>query len=158
LEPIIPNNSKPPIPKPVIYSLIFIGFGLVSAILCIIHPFTIVGTCVLEGFFAILYSSIIAILLLACIYGIIKRKYWALKATIIWYAINILILFFNFIIFARNIDVIIQLKQKHDPEHTQLYTPANASFTAYASFLLGVIFALYIIINLYRNKDYFDNY
>jgi hypothetical protein len=149
------NNPESSFPKPILYSLIFIGIGLASAILSIIHPYTIVGTMALEGFPTILYSAAIAIILSACIYGIITRKYWAFKATIIWYCINIFMLFFNFILFTRNIEAIIHIKQQHDPSNTQLYTPALVSFTAFASFLLGLVFALYIIINLYRNKDYF---
>ena len=110
----------------------------------------------LEGLPAILYSGAIGLILSACFYGIIKRKYWAFKATLIWYAINILILFINFIALATNLDTVIQLKLAHDPAHATLYTAAHVSFTSFASFLLGLVFALYIIINLYRNKDFFE--
>jgi len=145
------------IPKPIIYSLIFIAIGIASAILGIINPFVIIGTFPLLGIPAILYSSAIGIILCTCAYGIIKGKSWALKVTLGWYSINVLILFFNFVLFILNIKEIIKLKQEHYPENAQLYTESKVSFSAFATFLLGVVFASYIIINLYRNKEYFKN-
>jgi hypothetical protein len=144
------------IPKPIIYSLIFIGLGIASAVLGIINPFTIIATFPLDGIPAILYSSAIGIILCTCVYGIIKRKSWALKITLGWYSLNIIILFLNFVLFVLNIQEVIKLKQQHYPESTQLYTESNVSFTAFATFLLGIVFALYIIINLNRNKSYFN--
>jgi lysylphosphatidylglycerol synthetase-like protein (DUF2156 family) len=143
------------IPKPIIYCLIFIGIGITSAILGIINPFTIIGTFPLEGISAILYSSIIGIILSICTYGILKKRRWSLKITTTWYSLNIIILFFNFIVFIRNIKDIIKLKQVHYPENAHLYTDSNVSLIAFITFLLGIIFALYVIINLNRNKDYF---
>jgi hypothetical protein len=145
------------IPKPIIYSLIFIAIGITSTILGIINPFVIIGTFPLLGIPAILYSSAIGIILSICGYGIIKRKIWALKIATAWFSINILILFFNFIMFIRNIKEIIKLKQDHYPENAQLFTESKVSFSAFATFLLGVVFASYIIVNLYRNKEYFKN-
>ena len=148
------GNTK--IPRPIIYSLIFIVIGIVSAVMSIINPFLIIGNIALKGFPVILYSLIIGILLSICFYGIITKKHWALKTTIIWYSINILILFFNFVVFVKNIPTIIKLKQENDIANAKLYTEDNISFTAYITFLLGVVFAIYIIVNLSRNKSYFN--
>ncbi|MEI6815807.1 MAG: hypothetical protein WCL14_04285 [Bacteroidota bacterium] len=143
-------------PRVLVYVLIFIGIGVVSSVLGIINPFVIIGNMGLEGWPARIYFLLIGILLMTCFYGIIKKESWAYKLTINWYILHSIILLFNFVMFVLNMDEVISLKQAHNPEHAQIYTSTSVSFTMFSTFLLGVVFALFIIVNLYRNKDYFN--
>ena len=150
-----PQKEKFPIGMIVI--LFLIGLGFVTTLLGVKKPMLQLGPLILNGFPAILYSLVVAVVLGASFYGILKRKMWGRKLIIGWYLISLGLLAVNFISFLTDKQNIVRFYKESSPASAQLFTESVIMGTLLSALVIGWIIGLIIIFYIYRKRDFFKN-
>lgn len=153
------ERVKQKLPVGIILVLALIGFSAVSYLLVAFRVQSYqLGPVLISGGAAAVIGLIIAAILAAAFYGILRRMEWARKLTIGWYVFSIIILLLNLFSFLGD-------KRKYDAYYEQLLPPELHSvitpgmitfFLAFASgfgFVVGIIVIVYLI----SRKNFFVN-
>lgn len=147
------------LPVGMVIILVLIGWGVVSYLLAAFRtPLYQLGPVLLSGAGAIVVNLVVAGILAAIFYGILKRMGWARKLAIGWYIVLVVLLLANLISFLRN-------KMLYDsyyanllpPEIYSLITPGVITASLASAFVFGFVAGLIIVIYLAGKKDFFVN-
>lgn len=151
------QNAKGKFPIGMILILILVGWGALSLILSSIKtPLAQIGMWVLSGTPAVIVNLIIAAILIAIFYGIIKKLRWARKLAIGWYIFSIVLALINLLAFIGNNTMYDAYYQEMlPPELYGMMTPAIITFSLISALFFGTVIGLIIIIYLARKKDFF---
>ncbi len=139
--------------------LILIGWGVISLLLSMFKiPMSQLGPFVISGAGAIVVNLIVAGILVAIFYGIIKRLKWAKKLAIGWYVFLMILAPVNLISFFAKKNMFDSFYQKFLPPETYtLMTPALITGSLISGLVFGWVMGLTIVIYLARKKDFFVN-
>jgi hypothetical protein len=99
---------------------------------------------------------LVAGMLGAIFYGILKREIWARKLTIVWYLLSMGIVVLNYISFLADKQSIIRFYKEVSPANAALFTDQVLTATLTSSLVMGIIMSFVIIFYVYRKRDFFN--
>jgi hypothetical protein len=151
----VENNNYP---VGLIFILIYIGFGIFGSIISLKNPAIQLGPSIYYGTVALIYFLLTLIIFIVLFYGILKRKKWALKLSIIYFILIILMSLINIMFFLINPNIYSDYLSKISPE-LKITDETRPYFYIgfFATLIPTIIIVIAILVYLFIKKGYFKN-
>jgi hypothetical protein len=145
-------------PVGMIIILVIMGWSILSIFLTFRNPISQFGPILLRGFGAIIYCLIVAAILSAIFYGILKQMAWARKMAIGWYIFSMVMGLVNLLSFMANNTMYNEYYNKTlTSAAAAIITPAIITVTLVMTLILSWIMGIVFVIYFVKKKDYFVN-
>lgn len=138
--------------------LILVGWSAFSILLSVKNAMLQLGPVLISGAVAIVANLIIAGILVAIFYGILKRLSWGRKLATGWYLFSMALSVVNLISFMGNKTMFDSYYSKIlSPQQAALMTPAIITGTLISATVFAWILGLIVVFYVSKKKDFFVN-